>query len=62
MAVNTNIDPEDAAAEQQAAQAREEGTAVIREHLQSHMRSNPTSSYVVSWAVSLARLTSIQAI
>lgn len=45
---NQSEDPEDAAAEAEAARAREEGTDLIREHLNSHLDQNPSSSYVVS--------------
>ena len=53
MAVTTSFanqpeDPEDAAAEAQAAEAREQGTDLIREHLNHHLDQNPGSSYVVS--------------
>jgi hypothetical protein len=53
MAVTTSFanqpeDPEDAAAEAQAAEAREQGTDLIREHLEHHLNQNPGSSYVVS--------------
>ena len=53
MAVTTKFsnqpeDPEDAAAEVQAAEAREQGTDLIREHLDHHLQQNPGSSYVVS--------------
>lgn len=40
-------DPSDVAAAQQAAQAREQGTDLIREHLRGHLEQNPRSSYVV---------------
>lgn len=40
-------DPSDDAALEQAAQAREQGTDLIREHLRGHLHQNPTSSYVV---------------
>lgn len=54
MAVTTSFtsqseDPEDAAAEAQAARAREEGADLIREHLSRHLEQNPSSSYVVSF-------------
>lgn len=38
---------EDDAAEAQAAQAREQGTDLIREHLRGHLDQNPSSSFVV---------------
>lgn len=41
-------DPSDAAAEEEAAQAREQGTDLIRDHLRGHLDQNPSSSYVVS--------------
>jgi hypothetical protein len=57
MAVTTSFanqpeDPEDAAAEAQAAEAREQGTDLIREHLEHHLNQNPGSSYV-TWIATL---------
>lgn len=53
MAVTTSFtdqseNPEDAVAETEAARAREQGTDLIREHLNHHLETNPSSSYVVS--------------
>jgi hypothetical protein len=44
---NQSEDPEDAIAEAQATRTREEGTDLIREHLNHHLDQNPGSSFVV---------------